>query len=90
MKQSKTISFTPDDSSSGADFKYSISGKVISITDLKLGKQSFIEGIEKTLREIERFHQGSIASFRILYYDANGLGGEIKWDGQHAEILPPP
>jgi hypothetical protein len=32
---------------------------------------------------------GSIQSFRILYQDADGLGGEIKWDGESAEIVPP-
>jgi hypothetical protein len=65
-------------------------GKVISITDLKPGEGSFVEEIEKVLRKIEYFHQASIASFRILYRDSDGMGGEIRWDGEHAEILAPP
>jgi hypothetical protein len=89
MKQGKEISFNPNGSGS-ADFNYSISGKVISITDLKLGEQSFTEEIEKILRKIEHYHHGSIASFRILYRDSDGMGGEIRWDGQYAEILAPP
>jgi hypothetical protein len=55
-----------------------------------LGEQSFSEEIEKILRKIEHYHQGSIASFRILYRDSDGMGGEIRWDGRHAEILAPP
>jgi hypothetical protein len=76
------ISFTPQDSSLGANFSYAISGKVISITDLKLGKGSFTEEIEKALRRITHWHQGSITGFRILYRDAEGLGGEVRWDGE--------
>ena len=63
---------------------------MISITDLKLGKQSLVEEIKKVLRKIEYYHNGSIASFRILYRDSDGMGGEVKWDGQRAEILAPP
>jgi hypothetical protein len=29
---------------------------------------------------------GSIQSFRILYQNAEGLGGEVKWDGENAEV----
>jgi hypothetical protein len=47
MKQG--ISFTPQDSSSGAEFNYSMKGKLIAITDLKPGKRSFVEEIEKAL-----------------------------------------
>jgi len=57
---------------------------VITITDLKLGKEPLMQEIEKVLRNIEHFHQGSIARYRILYRDANGLGGELKWDGRRA------
>ena len=46
---------------------------MISITDLKPGKGSFTEGIEKVLRQIEHYHQASIASYRILYRGAEGL-----------------
>jgi hypothetical protein len=44
---------------------------------LRLGNQSFTEGIEKVLRKIEHYHQASIASFRILYRDSDGIGGEV-------------
>jgi hypothetical protein len=27
---------------------------------------------------------------RILYQDAAGLGGEVKWDGENAEVIAPP
>jgi hypothetical protein len=33
------------------------------------------------------WHQGSIGSFRILYQDADGLGGEVTWEGKKAEII---
>lgn len=44
---------------------------------------------EQAIEIVEHYHHGSIASFRILYRDAEGLGGEVKWDGEHAEILQP-
>jgi hypothetical protein len=27
--------------------------------------------------------------FWILYKDAEGLGGEVKWDGEKAEVIAP-
>jgi len=27
-----------------------------------------------------------VTSYRILYQDADGLGGEVKWDGENAEV----
>ena len=42
------------------------------------------------LRRIEHRHQGSIKSYRILYQDAAGLGGEVTWDGEKAERHPGP
>jgi hypothetical protein len=39
-----------------------------------------------TIRKIEYWHMGSIQSFRILYQNAEGLGGEVKWDGENAEV----
>jgi hypothetical protein len=41
------------------------------------------------LRRIEHWHQGSIKSFRIIYKDAAGLGGEVTWDGENAEVIAP-
>jgi hypothetical protein len=62
-------------------------GKVISITYLGVG--SIHEEIGRILRRIERWHQGPVTSYRILYQDAPGLGGEIKWDGENAELIAP-
>jgi len=28
-----------------------------------------------------------VKSFRILYQDADGLGGEVKWDGENAKVI---
>jgi hypothetical protein len=88
LRRGKEISFISNDSGS-ADFSYAISAKVISITDLKPGKGSFVEEIEKLFRKITHWHQGSITGFRILCRDAEGLGSEVKWDGQQAKILQP-
>jgi hypothetical protein len=58
---------------------------VISIT--YSGADSINEKIERILRRIEHWHQGSITSFRILYQDSDGLGGEVSWDGENAGIM---
>jgi hypothetical protein len=87
VKEAKQITLGAADSTTAADFKYSMSGKVISIT--YLGTGSINEEIERILRKIEYWHQGSIKSFRILYQDAAGLGGEVKWDGENAEVIAP-
>ena len=60
-------------------------GKVISIT--YLGAGSIHEEIGRILRRIEHWHQGSVKSYRILYKDADGLGGEVTWDGEKAEVI---
>ena len=31
-----------------------------------------------------------IQTFRILYHDADGVGGEVLWDGEKAEIIASP
>jgi hypothetical protein len=62
-----------------------MSGKVISIT--YLGMSSINEEIGRILRRIEHWHQGSVKSFRIRYQDADGLGGEVTWDGENAEVI---
>jgi hypothetical protein len=59
-----------------ADFTYSISDNVISIVDLNLGNRSVTNDIERVLRKIERYHQGSIVGFKIMYRDSEGV-----WDG---------
>jgi hypothetical protein len=58
--------------------------KVISIT--YSGAGSIHDKIERILRKIEYWHRGPITSYRILYQDAAGLGGEVQWDGQIAEV----
>ena len=87
MKKGNEINLGLSDSTSATDFKYSMSGKVISIT--YLGAGSIHEEIGRMLRRIEHWQQGSIKSFRILYQDADGLGGEVKWDGEKAEFVAP-
>jgi len=62
--------------------------KVISIT--YSGPGSINDKIERILRKIEYWHQGSITSYRILYQDVAGLGGEVKWDGEEAEVIAQP
>ena len=54
--------------------------KVISIT--YLGTGSINKESEQILQRIQHWHQGSVKSFKILYQDADGLGGEVKWDGE--------
>jgi hypothetical protein len=85
MKEGKEITLGLSNSIATADFKYSMSGKVISIT--YLGTGSIHEEIGRILRRIEHWHQGSVNSFRILYQDADGLGSEVKWDGENAEVI---
>ena len=88
MKENKQITLGSSDSTTAAaDFKYSIQGKVISVTFF--GPGSIHEEIGRILRKIEHWHQGSVKSFRILYKDADGLGSEVKWDGENAEIIAP-
>jgi hypothetical protein len=59
--------------------------KVISITYSATG--SIDKEIWRILRKIEYWHQGSIESYRILYQDAAGLGGDVMWDGETAEVI---
>jgi hypothetical protein len=76
-----------DSTTAPADFKYSMLGGVISIT--YLGAGSIHKEVGRILRRIEHWHQGSVKSYRILYQDADGLGGEVKWDGVKAEVREP-
>ena len=87
VKEGKQITLSSSDSTTATDFKYSMSGKVISITYLGMG--SINEEIGRILRRIEYWHQGSVKSFRILYQDADGLDGEVTWDGENAEDIAP-
>ena len=73
--------------STATDFTYSMRAKVISIT--YSGTGSINNELGRILRRIEHWHQGSVTSYRILYQDAAGLGGEVSWDGKRAEVLAP-
>ena len=63
-----------------SDFTYSILGNIISIVDLNLGNRSVLS----VLLKIEHYHQGSIASFKIMYRDSDGVWDGIDWDDQQA------
>jgi hypothetical protein len=56
MKEGNEITLGLANSSAAADFKYSLSGKVISIT------YSIHEEIGRILRRIEHWHQGGSGS----------------------------
>jgi hypothetical protein len=71
-----------------ADFTHKITPEVISIVDTGLGQCSVTDDIEAVLRKIEYWHQGSIATFKIMYRDSEGIWNEIRWDGQNASFLP--
>lgn len=89
MKKTRQITLGSSESTGApADFTYSMRAKVISIT--YSGEGSINEKIERILRKIEYWHQGSITSYRILYQEAAGLGGEVKWDGETAELIVRP
>jgi hypothetical protein len=85
-RESKQITLGSSDSTTAAeDFKYSMRVKLISIT--YLGSGSIHEELGRILRRIEYWHQGPVKSFRMLYKDADGLGGAAKWDGEKAEVI---
>jgi hypothetical protein len=86
MKEPNAISLRSSDDTTVPDyFKYTMRGKEIWIT--YLGANSIDKDIMRILQQIEYWHQGSITSFRILYQDAEGIGGEVKWDGENAELI---
>jgi hypothetical protein len=66
-----------------ADFTYKITPNTIAIADTGKGSRSVTNDIEAVLRKIEYWHQGSIAAFRIMYRDENGVWDGVRWDGQH-------
>jgi hypothetical protein len=55
--------------STRADFTYKITPTVISIVGTGLGRRSVTEDIEAVLRQIEYWHQGSIATLKIMCRD---------------------
>jgi hypothetical protein len=70
-----------------ADFTYSITPTTISIVDTGKGRRSVTNDIEAVLRKIEYWHQGSIAGFKIMCRDENGVWDGVQWDGQHASFF---
>jgi len=78
--QAISLDFKPiENPTSQADFTYSITPTTIAIIDTGKGSRSVTNDIEAVLRKIEYWHQGSIAAFRIMYRDEDG----VRWDGQH-------
>ena len=89
MQESKQITLGSSDSTTvPTDFKYRMQGKVITIT--YSGAGLIHKELGRILRTIEYWHQGSVTCYRILYNDAEGLGGEVKGDGETAEMMAPP
>jgi hypothetical protein len=70
-----------------AEFTYGISVKAIKIQDTGKGAKSVSEDLEAVLRKIETWHQGSIAGYRIMCWDAGGYWDGCEWDGQHARFF---
>jgi hypothetical protein len=70
-----------------ADFTYSIMPNTISITDTNLGKLSVTNDIEAILRRIEYLYQGSVAAFKIMYRDSDGIWDGIRRDRQSASFF---
>jgi hypothetical protein len=70
-----------------ADFTYKITPNTIMIVDTGKGSRSVTNDIEAVLRKIEYWHQGSIAGFKVMYKDENGLWDGIRWDGQHPSFF---
>ena len=87
---SNEIVFKPNvamEAATRADFTYKITPNTISITDTTLGKLSVTKDIDALLRKIEYWHQGSIAAFKIMYRDENGVWNGVRWNGQRAALL---
>ena len=48
---------------------------------------SVTKDIGAVLRKIEHWHQGSIATFKIMYRDEHGGWNGIRWNGQRASVF---
>jgi len=72
-----------------ADFTYTMSPDVIGIVDLDSGGRSVTNDIERVLRQIEYWHEGSIKDYRIMYRDSEGVWDGVHWDGQRASFFCP-
>jgi len=86
--QAISINFKPvQEPPTQADFSYSITPNTILITDTGKGSRSVTNDIEAVLRKIEYWHQGSIAGFKIVYRDENGVWDGVQRDGQHPSFF---
>ena len=72
---------------SQADFIYTMTVKEIKIQDTGKGRKSVRNDLEAVLKKIEDWHQGSIASYRISFTDAQGAWHQIEWDGKEARVF---
>jgi hypothetical protein len=84
------IAFKPDvvtEAATRADFTYKITPNTITITDTTLGKVSATKDIDAVLRKIEHWHQGSIAGFKIMHRDEDGVWNGVRWNGQRASFF---
>ena len=78
--QSISLDFKPvQKPTTQADFTYRIISTTISIVDSGKGSRSVTNDIEAVLRKIECWHQGSIAGFKIMYRDENGVWDGVRW-----------
>jgi hypothetical protein len=70
-----------------AGFTYSMILNLVKIQDTGKGAKSVTNDIENVLREIEVWHQGSIAGYRIMYRDTEGWWDGVEWNGEHARFF---
>jgi hypothetical protein len=77
----------PEQIRTRADCTYKITPAVISITDTGLDKCPLTEDIEAVLRKIERWHQGSTSSFKIMCRDGKGFWHGVGWDGKNVSLF---
>ena len=45
------------------------------------------DNLEAVLRNIEDWHQGSIADYRIMYLASDGTWTGVEWDGSQVELI---
>jgi hypothetical protein len=64
-----------------------MSPDVIAITDLDLGNKSVTNDIERVLRQIEHWHEGSIAAFPNHVPRFSEVWDGVRWDGQRASFF---
>jgi hypothetical protein len=58
----------------------------IKIQDTGKAAKSVAEELEAVLRKIECWHQGSIAGYKISYWNTEGREFGVEWSGEQARI----